>query len=64
MDCVGFHDLVEGVNLLELGVGVSLGVFMVNSCYFGKVFFFGTVSRSNLGEHSSLNDGFLLLSLG
>jgi hypothetical protein len=33
-----FHDLFEGVDVFELRVGVSLGVFVVDAGNFGEVF--------------------------
>lgn len=44
MDGGGVEDLLEGVGVAELGVGVSLGVFVVDAGDFGKVFLFGAVS--------------------
>lgn len=44
MDHGGFHYLFEGVDVLELGVRVSLGVFMVHTGDFCKVFGLSTIS--------------------
>lgn len=38
VDHGGFEDLLQGVFLLELGVGVALGVFVVDSGDFREVF--------------------------
>jgi hypothetical protein len=43
VDHGGYHYLFEGVDILELGVGVSLGVLMVHPGDFCKVFGFGTI---------------------
>lgn len=43
VDHGGFHYLFEGIDVLELGVGVSLGVLMVHAGDFCKVFGFGTI---------------------
>jgi hypothetical protein len=37
------HNLVEGVDILELRVWVSLRVFVVDACDFCEVFGFGAV---------------------
>lgn len=46
MDGGGGEDLGEGVDGLELGVGVALGVFVVYAAYFGEVGGGGAVSFS------------------
>jgi hypothetical protein len=43
VDHRGFHNLFECINILELGVWVSLGVFVVNSCNFGEILVLGAV---------------------
>ena len=43
MDHGRFHDLFEGVDILELGVWVSLGVLVVDTRDLGEVFVFGSV---------------------
>jgi hypothetical protein len=43
VDHRGLHDLLKGVFILELGVGVALGVFVVDTSDLAKVFSLGSV---------------------
>lgn len=43
VDGGGLYDLFEGVDVLELRVGVVDGVGVVDVGDFGKVFFFGVI---------------------
>jgi hypothetical protein len=52
VDHRGLDDLVEGVFLLELGVGVVLRVGVVDATDFGKVFELGAVPWAGLGRFS------------
>ena len=45
VDLLGGEDLVEGVGVAELGVGVFGRVEVVDACYFGKVFCCCTVPK-------------------
>lgn len=47
MDHAGFGDLLEGVLVLELGVGVVFAVGVVYAGYFCEVFVFGSESLPN-----------------
>ena len=59
VDLGGVLDLFEGVFVLELGVGVALGVLVVDACDFGKVLglssvsFLSAMATMMLGIHTS-----------
>jgi hypothetical protein len=48
VDHGGLEDLVEGVLVTELGVGIFGAVKVVNATDFGKVFGFGAISFCGL----------------
>jgi hypothetical protein len=44
------HDLFESIDIFELGVGISLGVLVVDAGDFGEVFIFGSISMFLLAQ--------------
>jgi hypothetical protein len=58
MDHLGGEDLLKGVDVAELGVGVFGGMKVVYACYFCEVIGFGAVSGvDGLSASSSLRKG-------